>query len=128
MKRNLNHLTVIVIVIICFITNISVHAESETGEREPIKIDIPKKGEPNSKPRAPSRSFISCTYSKDYIELSLPADVEYMDVTLEQNGVTVWTDVVTIDEPRFEIPNLSGEVIITCITNNDVSYSGTLYF
>lgn len=83
----------------------------------------------NKKPRTPSKDIIYCTYGTGYMELTIPAGVEYIDVTLSQSGCIIWSDVVTADEPRISIPvTISGEILVTCNTDTGETYSGILNF
>lgn len=83
----------------------------------------------NKKPRTPSKDIIYCTYGTGYMEMTIPAGVEYIDVTLSQSGCIIWSDVVTADEPRFSIPvTISGEILVTCNTDTGETYSGILNF
>lgn len=82
----------------------------------------------NNGPRIPSRVYIECSYGVGYVEFTFPVECEYMEVTLEQNGVQVYYGVVTPDEPCAEIPVLSGECTVTCHTDGNQTYSGVLFF
>lgn len=83
----------------------------------------------NKKPRTPSKDIIYCTYGTGYMELTIPAGVEYIDVTLSQSGCIIWNDVITADEPRITIPvTISGEVLVVCNTDTGETYSGIINF
>lgn len=102
--------------------NNSESTQSSTATLEKRKPDVPKG------PRVPSRVYIECSYGVGYVEFTLPVECEYMEVTLEQNGVQVYYGVVTPEEPCAEIPVLSGECTVTCHTDGNQTYSGVLFF
>ncbi|MGM9799606.1 MAG: hypothetical protein ACI30M_02835 [Muribaculaceae bacterium] len=102
--------------------NNSESTQSSTTTLEKRKPDVP------NGPRVPSRVYIECSYGVGYVEFTFPVECEYMEVTLEQNGVQVYYGVVTPEEPCAEIPLLSGECTVTCHTDGNQTYSGVLFF
>ena len=102
-------------------------ADDNGGNNNTVEIPI-KEPAPQRPPRVPSRVCIECSYGVGYVEFTLPVECEYMEVTLEQNGVQVYYGVVTPEEPGAEIPVLSGECTVTCHTDGNQTYSGVLLF
>lgn len=70
------------------------------------------------RPSAPSRTFIEGYYSNNYIELTFPAEVEYMTVSLSAGDIVVWEDVLTVDEPSAQYPEMYGEFTLTVTTDD----------
>ena len=79
-------------------------------------ISIP--GKPSKRPGAPSRVFIAGWYTNTYIELTFPAEVEYMTVSLSAGDIVVWEDVLTVDEPSAHFPEMYGEFTLTVTTDD----------
>ncbi len=79
------------------------------------------------KPSMPSRQRIICTYSRGHIDLGFNYS-EYLDVTISENEIPVWSGTVTQDEPSAAIPYLYGEHTITCITDGGQVFTGHLDF
>ena len=69
-------------------------------------------------PGAPSRVFIEGWYTNSYIELTFPAEVEYMTVSLSAGEIVVWEDVLTVDEPSAHFPEMHGEFTLTVTTDD----------
>ena len=80
-------------------------------------ITLPYKKHSN-RPGAPSRTFITGWYTNSYIELTFPAEVEYMTVSLSAGDVVVWEDVLTVDEPSAHFPEMHGEFTLTVTTDD----------
>lgn len=110
----------IIAILLCSVIGLSAIADSNNGSSdtpplEPI-IALPK---PNTKrPSAPSRVSIQGWYSNGYIELTFPAEVEYMTVSLSAGDNVVWEDVLTVDEPSAEFPAMYGEFTLTVTTDD----------
>ena len=79
-------------------------------------ISIP--GKPSKRPGAPSRTFIEGWYTNGYIEVTFPAEVEYMTVALSAGEIVVWEDVLTVDEPSAHFPAMYGEFTLTVTTDD----------
>lgn len=79
------------------------------------------------RPSMPSRQRISCTYSRGHIELDFNCS-EYLDVTISNEDIPVWSGTITQDEPSADIPVLYGEPTIMCITDEGRIFTGYLDF
>ena len=114
---------------ILFITIVVIPFNAVYADDDEKKEPLKGQNSGNKKPRTPSKDIIYCTYGTGYMELTIPAGVEYIDVTLSQSGCIIWSDVVTADEPRISIPvTISGEILVTCNTDTGETYSGILNF
>ncbi len=90
----------------------------------------PIKENPNE-PRIPFSlpTEIECTYSSDYISITIPNEIEYLSVVIEAtDGSILWTGIITHEDSDATLPNISGEVFITATTELGLEYSGTLDF
>lgn len=96
-------------------------------QNEKNKVVLWEKGAPN-RPKAPARYHVGCTYSIGYMEFSFPPYVSSMRVEISEGGVAIWEGNVTPDAPAIDIPILSGEYTVTCITDGGKEYSGNVYF
>ena len=90
---------------------------SSNGQGNSKGVIIPMR--PGGKrPGAPSRVFIEGWYTNSYIELTFPAEVEYMTVSLSAGEIVVWEDVLTVDEPSAHFPEMYGEFTLTVTTDD----------
>lgn len=80
------------------------------------------------RPEKPFRYTIECLYGKGHIKLLFPDYIEYLDVTIINEDIPVWSGTVTQDEPYADIPYLYGEHTITCITDGGHIFTGYLNF
>lgn len=85
------------------------------------------KVQPAGRPNAPSRVFIECTYGDGGMEFTFPEGVETLTVQISNEGETL-TFVATSEEPRFEIPVLTGEYAIQCTTDDGRVFAGVIEF
>lgn len=109
----------IIAIVLCAIITLPAIANegnnSGTPPGDPI-IATPKPGK--KRPSAPSRMFITGWYTNTYIELTFPAEVEYMTVSLSAGEIVVWEDVLTVDEPSAHFPEMHGEFTLTATTDD----------
>lgn len=82
----------------------------------------------DKRPNAPSRYLIECHYCNGYIDFTFLPNSNFMTVELMNDEVSVWTELITIENPLIELPsNLSGEYNIVCTTDKDQVFVGTIY-
>ena len=114
--RRFKHIIAIVLCAILALPTVANEGNnSGTPPGKPF-IGTPK---PNKKrPGAPSRTFIEGWYTNSYIELTFPAEVEYMTVSLSAGEIVVWEDVLTVDEPSAHFPEMHGEFTLTVTTDD----------
>lgn len=109
----------IIAVALCAIVGFTAIADKNGGSSSPSLGDIIATPKPNKKrPGAPSRVFITGWYTNSYIELTFPAEVEYMTVSLSAGDIVVWEDVLTVDEPSAHFPEMHGEFTLTVTTDD----------
>lgn len=90
---------------------------------KPIKV-YPK---PQSKGnRMPSRYYINAQYQNGELTFDIPADVEFLSVTVRHDATDqIWYNVVDEQFPTMEIGTLSGSYTITVITDADSEFTGS---
>ncbi|MDE6305058.1 MAG: hypothetical protein K2L90_00545, partial [Muribaculaceae bacterium] len=94
----------------------------------PDNVILIQKGGSNKRPNAPGRSFIECHYGNGYIDFTFLPNSNFMTVELVNDEISVWTELITIENPLIELPsNLSGEYNIVCTTDKDQVFVGTIY-
>lgn len=81
-----------------------------------------------SRPNKPSNYFIECRYGKGFIELGLPEGIEMVFLSIKQDGASMWEDMIFSDGSWIEIPELSGQYVIECRTEDGRIFTGELYF
>ncbi len=105
------------------------YAEDGEHKTEPLSQDKPANLE--GRPRTPIilPQEIMCTYSSNFLGFTLPNEIEYLSVVIEdENGMVLWTGVITHEQTSAMLPGITGEAVITCTTETGVEYSGTLEF
>ncbi len=83
----------------------------------------------NDKPRTSVTTYIECHYTSESISFILPNDIQYLEVTISNGDVTEWQSVVSHQNPEISpLPNFVGEYTITCRTNLNQTFQGSLLF
>ncbi len=106
-------------------------AYAEDGYYKTIPISKDKPADLKGVPRTPIilPQEIMCTYSSDFLGIILPNEIGYLSVVIEnENGMVLWTGVITHEQTSVMLPDIIGEATITCTTETGVEYSGTLEF
>ena len=118
------------IFLILLLTSPFIFNVNAEDNNKPIKADrlILIEKEPAKAPRTLGDMFITCYYNNECIEVEFPADAECMEVTISNESVSVWSGIITCDAPTCDIPQLVGQYIITCTTDNGLVYQGLLSF
>ncbi len=97
----------------------------ENLQRPPLNDGT--QGEPRTPIILPQE--IMCTYSSYFLGITLPNEIEYLSVVIEdENGMVLWTGVITHEQTSAMLPGITGEANISCTTETGVEYSGTLEF
>ena len=124
MKRIVNFLAIIAL---SFVTVHIANADGNTTSlpKKTERLDRKILSDSNS-PRILGDLFIACYYNKESIEIEFPADVDYMEVTIANGSVVLWSSIITSDTPSCDIPYLNGEYTITCTTDSGAVYQGIL--
>lgn len=117
---------IIAIVAVCLTTFMIQSLRLQAEETKQTAI-LTEQNKNHQKPSMPSRQRIICTYSRGNIELGFNYS-EYLDVTISNEDIPVWSGTVTQDEPSADIPVLYGEHTITCITDGGHIFTGYLSF
>lgn len=73
-------------------------------------------------------STIQCDYSSEYICFELPADADFMEVTITDAHGMTWTGIATQDEPCCDIPPMASPAQIECTVDMTATFTGTLVF
>ncbi len=105
------------------------YAGDDDRKIEPLSKDPISNGE--GRPRTPIilPQEIMCTYSSDFLGITLPNEIECLSVVIEdENGMVLWTGVITHEQTSAMLPDITGEANISCTTETGVEYSGTLEF
>lgn len=105
-----------------------IYGEPKLSANERSVTTIPPRRKPGRIPKAPSAVFLICQYSTAYISLSFPDDANYMEVSLSDEAGPVWIGTISRTNPETEIPVLSGEYTLTCQTDQNQIFEGTLLF
>ena len=126
----MNNLIKILCTVSLIATSFSIKADNETPKLDgPVSSTLLKKETVSSqRPRTLGDMFITCYYNNECIEVEFPADAECMEVTISNESVSVWSGIITCDAPTCDIPQLVGQYIITCTTDNGLVYQGLLSF
>jgi hypothetical protein len=97
---------------------------NNNGEQE--RTVVLKSGE---RARSITDDIIECKYGDGVIEFVLPSDISYLSFELtDDNGSISYSGYITSDNPKANIPHLSGKYKIVCVSDNNVSYTGILLF
>lgn len=78
--------------------------------------------------KQPSIILIYCSYSREHICFELPADADFMEVTITDAHGMTWTGIATQDEPYCDIPPMASPAQIECIVDMTATFTGTLVF
>lgn len=101
------------------------NASSGDNSKPDKIILIPGKKDPQ-RHRIPARTSITCTYQNGELTFDIPADVEFLSVTVRHDATDqIWYNVVDEQFPTMEIGTLSGSYTITVITDADSEFTGT---
>ena len=103
-------------------------AENKPQKTHDETVLLPPRKPSNNKPKLPSLIFLRCTYSVGYLSLEFPDDANYIEVTLSDEILPVWVGTITRSNPQAEIPALFGSYTITCRTDQNQIFEGTLQF
>ncbi len=103
--------------------------DAEEADTEQIaKLNVQRTHKNENRPNMPSRWYIICTYSLGHLDFILQDGIEDLQITLGDEMFPVWEGYVNKANPTTEIPNLRGEIAITCEDNLGRKYYGTLFF
>lgn len=122
-----NFLRLIFLILLCsnfFATTAMADENRESVNKSAILVK--QEPTPTNRPRTPSNSYILCLYSIEYIELEIPIGIEYVDVTIEDDGNIVWFGTLTPNDNIASIPLFDGEYEISCTTNDEQIFYGIL--
>lgn len=120
---------IILLLMLSLFLPIEIAATPDQKENDPKSKETLLKNEtPPSRPKKPSNYFIECRYGKGFIELGLPDGIEMVFVSLKQGGVSVWEGMAFSDDSWIEIPELKGQYVIECRTEDGRIFTGELYF
>lgn len=109
----------------CAVSNFIYADGTKKSEKQTIYLTKYRSNIPNA-PRAPFLSQIKCFYTSEYIELEIPIGIEYVDVTIEDDGSIVWFGTLTPNDNIASIPLFDGEYEISCTTNDEQIFYGIL--
>lgn len=124
----MNKLTTSIIFFSVFLFSFTIAAEKrDNTTKENQTTIIPHRNE-NYRAKAPAKIYLICQYSTGYISLSFPEDANYMEISLSDEVGPVWIGTISRTNPETEIPVLSGEYTITCQTDQNQIFEGTLLF
>ena len=100
----------------------AINADSNNNKNT-IKIPL---GKNSQRHRIPARTFLTCTYQNGELTFDIPADVEFLSVTVRHDATDqIWYNVVDEQFPTMEIGTLSGSYTITVITDADSEFTGS---
>ena len=111
-----------------FIFSSTVAAEKRNKDTKEHQTTIIPHRHENHRPKAPSMIYLICHYNTGYISLSFPEDANYMEISISDETGPVWIGTISRTNPETEIPILSGEYTITCQTDQNQIFEGTLLF
>lgn len=114
--------TILTLSLATIIATPAINADSNNNKNT-IKIPLEKK---SPRPRIPARTFLTCTYQNGELTFDIPADVEFLSVTVRHDATDqIWYNVVDEQFPTMEIGTLSGSYTITVITDADSEFTGS---
>lgn len=125
MKPLIKLIAILLISVSCTGNVLAEKRNSETNDLRTTYLRFPR--DPK-RPKAPSMIYLICQYSTAYISLSFPEDANYMEISLSDETGPVWIGSISRTNPETEIPVLSGEYTITCQTDQNQIFEGTLLF
>lgn len=121
--------SIFISLVICMTTSLAITASENNSTPIADKQAVLKHQTPTSnRPMKPSSRSLVCIYTQGYLEIEMPINTEYLDVTISDDNIPVWSGTVTQDEPSADIPVLYGEHTITCITDGGHIFTGYLSF
>lgn len=71
---------------------------------------------------------IHCSYSREHICFELPAEADFMEVTITDAHGMTWTGLVSQDQPCCDVPSMAGPAQIECTVDMNTTFTGTLVF
>lgn len=71
---------------------------------------------------------IQCSYSREHICFELPAEADFMEVTITDANGMVWSGFASQDEPCCNIPPMASPARIECTVDMTTTFTGTLVF
>lgn len=117
--------TILTLSLATIIATPAINADSGNNSNPDKIILVPGKSDPN-RHRIPARTFLTCTYQNGELTFDIPADVEFLSVTVRHDATDqIWYNVVDEQFPTMEIGTLSGSYTITVITDADSEFTGT---
>lgn len=102
-------------------------ANSEPSDAKIAKLISSHNQKPN-RHRVPGNVYLECWYSSEYIRVQFPFQVMSMELTIEDGDDVIWEGQITKDNPCIEIPQFSGCMTLTCVTDQNQMFIGTLCF
>lgn len=121
----------VVFSIIMFLFPLNASSEGQKSDETTKKLVLERNNNHDSvtnRPKAPSRIVLECYYSSGHLRFTVPADAEYLYITIGDEDASVWTGMVTREYPETDIPMLIGEYEITCRTDGNQIFGGVLNF
>lgn len=79
----------------------------------------------NPRPNAPSRVVIECSYGLNFIEFQMPEGANTLSVTVYNDDESFY-GVVLKENPVFYTPQLNGEYMVQCVTDDGRVFAGTI--
>jgi len=119
---------VIFVILLCAYTAIAhsyATANDDNGTTSNQVVILNPKTKPN-RPKVPIRYFIQCTYGSGYLDFVIPESVEYLTVSVESDGTSVCSRVVTPVEHCIDLPLTSGTYELICTTNTGFIFTGVI--
>lgn len=125
--KNLKFLFAILALALTFQWSFADSSTTSGSGSSAIKNTILKNKSHNNshRPNAPSRLYIECFYGEGFVEFIFPDGVQTMEVRV-YNGVDEYAGTVSVENPLFELPILSGEYEIECSCDDGRIFSGMI--
>lgn len=122
--KTLRYLLIFAVLLIC----ISGTSAQQQSHESALKVVTLHKKPLSKRPNAPSRNSIVCSYSKGYIELIFPENIDQVYIQLKQSDDILWHGFLSSLTPFSIIPDLSGEFMLECEDTDGSIYIGELFF
>lgn len=102
-------------------------AQNNNGNHNQKDTTILKLKPQSHRPRIPGMITITAIYADDIMEFELPSDAAYMNAYIcNESGEEILSGIVTPNAPALQVRLDAGEYTITCTTNTNQVFTGTL--
>lgn len=79
-------------------------------------------------PRKHGSVYLDCRYSSEYVYIQFPIDVISMEYVFKEGEEIIEQGTITNDNPYIRLLHNSNSLTLVCITDQNQTFKGQLYF